>query len=312
MCTAVAAYAAEIEGPLRVFTADSLAAAGARVLAAFRAHHPAVQPAQESAGSLDLVRRITDLGEVPDVLLVADFEVLPHLLMPRHASWYAVVARNRMVIAYRPESAGAAALGGTSWYEVLLRPDVVQGVADPDRDPAGYRTRMVWELAERHYGIPGLAARLRAAVRAQDVRPQAAQLVALLEVGEIDYAWVYRSVAEAAGLRYVTLPPEIDLGDPARAAQYAAVAVEVAGATPAQRRTIRGLPIVYALTIPAGAPHRAAAEAFVAFLAGPEGHAALAAAHLEPVAPPQANDPAALPGALRPAFAPLAFAPPAR
>ena len=307
---AASARGADLTGVLTVCNAGSLAAPLARALADFAARHPAVKPAQESAGSLDIVRRATELGRPCDVLAVADYEVLPTLVVPVHASWYAVFARNRLTIAYRPESRGAADLEHTPWYEVLLRPGVAVGYADPDADPAGYRTLMAWQLAERHYKVAGLADRLKGSVPARNLRPKSVELVGLLQAGELDFVWTYRSVAETASLRTVTLPPEIDLGDPGRASLYGSVEVEVAGNTPGTRRTVRGLPILYGLTIPAAAPNPTAAEAFVAHLVGDAGRAVLREGHLDPLDPPQASDLKALPAALRPSFVPLAFAPP--
>jgi len=300
----------QVGGRLAVCNAGSLAAPLARALTAFRTEQPAVEPRQESAGSLDVVRRLTDLGQPCDVLAVADFELLPALVVPAHARWYAVFARNRLVLAYRSSSRGAADLPRVPWYEVLLRPGVAHGHADPDADPAGYRALLAWQLAERFYRVPGLAQRLRASVPARNVRPKSVELVALLEAGELDYIWTYRSVAEEIGLRTLALPPEVDFGDAALSGLYATAAVEVAGNRPGTRRTVRGLPILYALTIPTAAPNPAAAEAFVGFLASDGGRAALRAAHLDALDRPQASDLAALPPSLRERFVPLAVAPP--
>ena len=87
------AAGADLTGVLTVCNAGSQAAPVARVLADFAALHPGVKPAQESAGSLDIVRRATELGRPCDVLAVADYEVLPALVVPAYASWYAVFAR---------------------------------------------------------------------------------------------------------------------------------------------------------------------------------------------------------------------------
>lgn len=296
---------------LTVCNAGSLAAPFAAALQAFRDRRPGVDPHQESAGSLDLVRRMIDLGRPCDVLAVADFEVLPALVLPAHAAWYVVFARNRLVLAHRAGAPGADELGRVPWYEILLRPGIEQGHSDPDADPAGYRTLLAWQLAERHYRVPGLAERLRSAVPARNVRPKSVELVALAQTGELDYLWTYRSVAEQAGLGIFALPPEIDLGDPTRASDYAKVSVEVRGSEPGSRRTIRGLPILYALTIPRSAPNPEAAEAFVAFLLGADGRALLGARGLDLIAPAQASEPSALPPALRDGVVPLALRPPA-
>jgi molybdate/tungstate transport system substrate-binding protein len=89
---------------------------------------------------------------------------------------------------------------------------------------------MVWQLAERAYGEPGLAARLLAASPARNVRPKEADLVGLLQAGEMDYIWSYESMARAAGLRHVTLPTSIDLSDPDSAAVVRDATVLVRGA----------------------------------------------------------------------------------
>ncbi|HET7599864.1 MAG TPA: extracellular solute-binding protein [Gemmatimonadales bacterium] len=265
-------------GDLVVFNAGSLAKPFGDLLRAFVAAHPEVTPRQENSGSLEAARKITELGKIPDVIGVADYGVIPKLLVPRHATWYVTFARNAMVLAYTDQSTGAAEITPDNWWRVLLRPGVRVGRADPALDPNGYRTLMVCRLAELFYREPGLAARLERAVPPRYVRPKEADLTALVQAGELDYAWSYYSIAKTAGLRFVDLPPEVDLSDPARADWYARVKVRLPGATraPADSVTFVGEPIVYALTIPTGAPHPAAAAAFARFVLSAEGRAILA------------------------------------
>lgn len=236
---------------------------------------------RESGASLDHARKLTELGRIPDVLVLADYEVFPDLLVPRFTSWYAEFARNRMVVAYTDRSRYASAIDSASWTRILSRPDVQVGRTDPDIAPVGYRTLLMLELAEQHYRQPGLARRLVANAPRRNMRPDAAQLAALLEAGELDYIYDYESVAIAHGFRYLRLPPAIDLSDPARAADYASARVRVRGTHPGDTVTIVGQPILYALSVPAGAPHPAAAARFVATLLSPEGRAMLHAAHVD-------------------------------
>ena len=257
-----------------VFTAASLAVPIRAALDSF-ARRTGTVVLQENGASLELARRITELHRVPDVLALADEEVFPRLLVPRAASWYARFARNRMVLAYTDRSANAARVSAANWYRVLLRPDVRVGRSDPTLAPVGYRTLAVYELAERYYHAPGLAARLRARTPPALIRPNASDLVALLQAGELDYIVDYESLARASHLRYLRLPMDIDLGDPSRAAQYARVTVRV----PRRMDTVTyaGAPIVYGIGVPRAAPHPAAGARFVAFLLGAEGRALLAA-----------------------------------
>lgn len=262
-------------GPLVVFNAGSLAYPFRELLAAFQRAHPGVRPMQESSGSLEAARKLTELQKIPDLVAVADYGVIAKLLMPRYATWYATFASNAMVLAYTERSAGAGEITGDNWWRILLRPGVRWGNSDPSLDPNGYRALMVFQLAEAHYRQPGLAARLRAALRPRYVRPNEAQLTGLLQAGELDYAWSYRSLAQTAGLKWVSLPPETDLSDARLAGWYAQARVRLPGLRRSSTDSLEflGEPIVYALTIPTGAPHPDLARAFARFVLSSEGRA---------------------------------------
>jgi molybdate/tungstate transport system substrate-binding protein len=264
-----------IEGPLLVFNAGSLTKPFNDLLKAFKDAHPDVVPAQENSGSLEAVRKLTDLGKIPDVIGVADYGVIAKLLIPRHATWYATFARNAMVLIYTDQSIGAKEINPQNWWQVLLRPGIRAGHSDPALDPNGYRALMVFQLAERFYRQPGLAGKLERAFPPRYMRPKEADLTALIQAGELDYSWSYASLARTAGLRYVDLPDEIDLSNPKLADQYARASVRVPSEHRSGRDSVefRGEPIVYALTIPTEAPHPRTAEAFVRFVFSPEGKA---------------------------------------
>ena len=263
-------------GPIVVFNAGSLALPFRDLLRAFVAANPGVVPAQENSGSLEAARKLTELGKIPDVIGVADYGVIPKLLMPKYATWYANFARNAMTLVYTGNSAYAAEINDQNWWQIVLRPDVRMGHSDPVLDPNGYRALMVFQLAETYYRQPGLAARLDAAVPPRYMRPKEADLTALVQAGEMDYSWSYRSIAKTAGLKWVDLPREIDLEDPTLAAAYAKAEVRIPrtlGGT--DSLVFRGEPIVYALTIPIAAPHPKTAAAFVRFVFSAEGKAIL-------------------------------------
>ncbi len=264
-------------GPLVVFNAGSLAKPFNELLRAFKTKHPAVIPAQENSGSLEAARKLTELGKIPDVIGVADYGVIPKLLIPQHATWFATFARNSMVLIYTDRSAGAGEINGQNWWQILLRPGVRAGRSDPALDPNGYRTLMAFQLAEKLYRQPGLARRLERALSPKYMRPKEADLTALVQAGELDYSWSYVSIAKAAGLRHVDLPPEINLSDPTLAEWYSQARVRLPGAHRAASDSVAfvGEPIVYALTIPAAAPHPRTAQAFVQFIFSPEGQAIL-------------------------------------
>lgn len=295
---------AQVHGPLEVFNAGSLAVPFHRLLQAFAVRYPGVEPAQENSGSLAAVRKLTELDRIPDVLAVADYALIPDLLIPRYTTWYATFATNSLTLVYTDRSNGAREITPQNWFRVLQHPEVRWGYADPALDPAGYRTRMAFQLAERHYGEAGLARRLSAAAHPRYMRGKSADLVALIQLGELDYAWTYTSLARLHGLRLVPLPSEVSLGEPALAEWYGTASVRLPGATLAGKDSVefRGRPISYALTVPRHAPHPEAAVAFVQFVASAEGRAILEAANLTALARPVLGGVSTPPAPLRPLF----------
>ena len=247
-----------------VYLAASLAKPLQAALDSFAARNDIVVQ-RESGASLEHARKITELGRVPDVIALADVEVFPQLLMPAHVSWYAEFARNRMIIGYTDRSRHATEIDSTNWPKILAMSDVQVGRPDPDLAPAGYRTLLMLQLAERYYHSPGLAARVLANAPRRNMRPNAAELATLLQTGELDYIFDYESVAFAYGFKALHLPAGIDLGDPAQAAAYATARARVKGKG-SDSATFAGAPIVYALSIPRGAPHAAAAQRLATFL----------------------------------------------
>lgn len=266
------------DAQLTILTAGALARP-LRAAADSLAQREHLSVALESAGSLETARKITDLGRTPSVVALADTALFSTVLAGRVAQ-VTPLAHTRMVLAFTPRSRFASEIDSTNWYRVLERPSVEVGRSDPSLDPAGYRALFVAQLAERHYGIPGLADSLIAHEPARNVRPKSADLVALLQSGNLDYAWEYESVARSVGLSFVRLPSAIDLGDPALASQYARAAVRVPGAHGSEI-VVRGAPVVFGIArVPSAADHGAGAR-FITFLTSPAGRRILAGFSLD-------------------------------
>lgn len=271
--------------PFLVYTAASIAQPMRAALDSF-AKRSGSPYELEVASSLELVRRVTALDGDPDVMALADPDLFVSLLEPRVVTWHALFARNRMVLAYTSRSAGASEISNANWWEIISRPGVEVGRSDPATDPSGYRTLFVWQLAARHYGIPELPARMLRAAPERNVRPREADQVALLQAGELDYIWTYENLARLMDLRFVRLPDEIDLGEPADSATYALATARVPGARVGDTITVRGRPILFAVSVPARASHARAGQNFVAFLLSPTGRRILRTANLDVMEPP--------------------------
>jgi len=267
-------------GILSVMSAASITRPMRAVLDSFAARTGAKYELEPGA-SLEIARRLTELRRTPDVVLLADPEVFPQLLMPQYVRWYALFARNRIVLAYTASSRGAARINGENWRTVITQPGVEVGRADPNTDPSGYRALLTMQLAERHYRDRGLFARLLAAAPERNIRPREADQVALLQTHELDYIWTYQNLAENDGLKFVKLPDEIDLGTPADSVAYSHAETRVLGKRRGDTLTMRGAAILFALTIPVQAENRALAERFVAYLLSADGRRVLRSQHLD-------------------------------
>jgi len=277
--------AAPADQVIVVFNAGSLARPLRAALDSFTAGTN-IRVEQENAGSVETARKLTDLHRIPDLVGSADYQVFPKYLMPAQTTWYARFARNRMVLMYTLKSKLASTIDSTNWYKVLETKGVQTGRADPALDPNGYRSLIVMELAEQYYKQPGLTKRLVANSSAHIVRPKEVDLMGLLQAGEIDYAWSYESVAQAAKLPYVTLPRAIDLSDPTRTADYERATVKIPGNSMKDSVELKGEPILYGFTVPRNAPHKALGERFAAFLVSDTGKRILAREHLDPLPAP--------------------------
>ena len=266
--------------PVTVFAAGSLARP-LRAVADAVERRTGTRLQLEFMGSLDAIRAVRELGRTPDLVILADAEALEQGLVPSHAAWSATVARNRVVLALAPGLAAERRPGAADWARRLAQGGYRIARADPARAPLGYRTFLVWQLAERATGVPGLARALAAQSPEALVRPSEADLAALLESGQADAAWCYESLARAMRLDFVPLGDAVDLGSVRDSATYALATARVPGATPAESVTVRGAPIRYGATIPRAASRPREARAVLAALHDPGVMAAMREEGLE-------------------------------
>ncbi|MBK7030601.1 MAG: tungstate ABC transporter substrate-binding protein WtpA [Bacteroidales bacterium] len=254
-----------IGGELKIFHAGSLSVPMKEVTTAFNKQYPKVKVLLESAGSVASARKITDLKKPCDIMASADYAVIDNMLIPEYADWNIKFVSNELSIVYSEKSRYASQINNKNWFDILMKEDVAFGRADPNSDPCGYRTVMALQLAEKHYKKPGLAAKFLAK-DLNYMRPKEVDLIALLETGSIDYIFLYKSVAIQHQLKFITLPDQVNLKNPAYAILYATAKVEINGKEPGSKETMTGEPMIYGVTMLKNAPNKAAALAFLKFL----------------------------------------------
>lgn len=201
----------------------------------------------------------------------ADYTVIDKILIPDFAGWNIRFATNQLVLCNTPQSEYANKISADNWYKILSKKRERWGHSDPDLDPCGYRSLMVLQLAERYYKKPGLYQKLINSRPQENIRPKSVELISLLQTGHLDYAWEYLSVAVQHNLKYIILPPEINLGDYSKDDFYATATVNVTGKTPGTTMEIKGKSCTYGVTLVKDAPNKEAAVAFLAYLLDEQG-----------------------------------------
>ncbi len=293
--------------PLRVFCAGSLIVPFDELEKGFEATHPGVNVLNECHGSIQVIRHVTELHESIDVVATADYALIPMLMYATtdsqtgkpYASWYIRFATNRLALAYSPRSRNASEISAENWYTILKQPEARFGLADPRFDAAGYRALMALRLAEDAYQQPGIfnsliegRFKIPITLFMEDnfteievpevlepkpdsgivLRGASIQLIALLESGDLDYAFEYESVIRQHGLQWIELPEAVNLGNEALNDKYGQVQVKMDFQRFASVKPVfKGEQVGYGITIPSNAPHPELAAEFIAFLLGAEG-----------------------------------------
>lgn len=250
---------------LIIFHAGSLTVPFDKIIKQFKKENPGVVVVREVAGSRECAKKISDLNKPCDVFASADYIVIDNLLIPSHTKWNMKFATNEMAIVFTEKSKYAKKIKSTNWYKILEKKEVSIGRADPDSDPCGYRTVLTLKLSDMYYKDNTIS-KVLLEKNNENIRPKEVDLIALLETGQLDYIFLYRSVAEQHGLKYILLPDEINLKNPKLDDLYKKVNVEVKGKKPGETITHSGASMIYGVTIPNNAPNKKLAIKFVQFL----------------------------------------------
>ncbi len=282
-----------------VFHAGSLSVPMKHLEEAFEKQNPGVNVLRESSGSRTAARKVSDLGKKSDIVASADYTVIYNLLIPDFADFCVNFATNEMVLMHRDDSKYSDEINGKNWHRILLKKDVQYGHSDPNKDPCGYRSQFVWQLAENYYNEKGLYEELKKQCPPKFVRPKETDLIALLESKILDYIFIYRSVAVQHDMSFVELPPQVNLGDPRYTEFYNTADIEVSGKKPGETIIHRGKPIVYGVSLVKEPANKTDAISFLQFMLGAEGQSIIMSDGQKPISPPVTGEYNSLPDELK-------------
>jgi molybdate/tungstate transport system substrate-binding protein len=256
-----------------------------------------IQVKDTAMGSVDAGRQITAGGQACDLYAPADYLDIDLFMKPAgYADFDIVFAHGRMVLAYSVSGLAAKKLppiaqsgafhppdsvpkAVAKWYEILTMPGVAIGGGNPFLDPGAYRGPMIFQLAEAFYNAPNLYNNMLGHVVV------AGPIASEITLGkQLDFQFTYEHNARATAstnpdYRYVDLPDEVNLSDPAKDAYYRqhAVVVMPGLGTPRSARTIPvpGARLAWGITLMKDAPNRGSAIKFLQLLLSPAGTASL-------------------------------------
>jgi molybdate/tungstate transport system substrate-binding protein len=206
-----------------------------------------------SHGSSSLAADIKNKVAVADVFVSASPAVdatLEGAANGNWVSWYADFANSPEVLGYYPKSKFAKDLQTMPWYKVITMPGFLLGRTDPTQDPGGVLAVKALQETATAQHLPALNT---LATETSDVYEEDTEQ-ADIQTGQLDASFMYESDAISQDSPFVKLTGTSLAGD-------------------------------YTITIIKGAPHLAAAEAFIAFLLGPTGQAEMKADQFGVVSP---------------------------
>lgn len=257
-------------GTVDVLSAGSLLAVVQKALAPGFHRATGYDVSNYSAGSDDLVAAIKGKVKQGDVFISASPATNTELEGSTNGSWvswYATFATSPLVLGYNPRSSVAPALRSKPWYDVIARPGLRIGLTPPASDPKGALAVQALDATARTHDRPGLRS---IGTTPTDQFPETS-LAAEVASGQLDAGFFYLAEANAAGIPTVPL-------------------------------TGTHLKATYTVTMLHGAPHAAAADAFVKYLLSGAGQADLKRYGFALVTPPTTTGsgvPASLRASLR-------------
>lgn len=163
-------------------------------------------------------------------------------LEPKSTKWYVQYAGTSMVVAYNPNSRYASQFKAIAsgkeplrnLFTLLATPGLKLGRTDPNIDPQGRDFIYMLELAQSYYHLPPdtVAKILGTSSFGTASSPQIfaeSSLDSTLASGQLDASSAFITQAIELHLDYIPLPPAINLGDAALAAQYHNASVTITG-----------------------------------------------------------------------------------
>jgi len=269
----------QVGAPLVTYSADAYATEVTSLLGGFSSS-TGVKVAPVKSGGSTADASAIEAGAPDDVFVSSSLGATsPRYLGNLTANWAIEFATDQLVLAYSNSTTQTAAttnvigLANTaiksnatsdwdSFFTALVRGTVKVGISAPAQDPGGLRAWLVLEAAGYLYSGGNQQAYVSALLsdKGNVTAASAADLVAPLQAGEIQFLFTYRSAAISNHLNYVALDSHVNLGTPSLGPFYSQFSyTDSAGVT-------KGGPIALCITIPLSVVNSVEAMEFVQYV----------------------------------------------
>lgn len=267
------------EGPLISYSADAYAPEVTSLLNGFSSS-TGVQVAPLKSGGSTADASAIEAGAPDDVFVSSSLAATSSAYLGNlTAGWTIGFATDQMVVAYSNSTTQTSAassiisLGSTAnnsnatsdwnnFYTALVSGTVKVGISAPSQDPGGLRGWLALEAAGYLYAGGNSSAYTSILLGDHDnvTAASAADLVAPLQAGDIQFLFTYKSAAVSNDLPFITLDSHVNLGTASLGSFYSKFSyTDSAGTT-------KGAPIVISVTIPKSAVNTAEALQFVQYV----------------------------------------------
>jgi len=232
----------------------------------------------KAAGSLLLAQQIAQGNPVSVFISVSRPAVTPAYLGKQSPGWAVSFASDQMALAYSNatlENPGASSVigaynsavasnttaGWNNFFSLLSSGLAQVGFGNPNADPAGYRGWIVLEAASVAYANSTNLYVKRLITNSGNITAaSAADLVGPLEMGQIQFLFIYKSAAIAHKLSYLKLPDQVNLGSTNFSQFYSKFSYKISSGTQ------KGGVIALFITVPVDSTDTADSLQFVVFV----------------------------------------------
>lgn len=201
------------EKKILVYTDSSLSLLLKNIARDFQKKNPDYEIIIEPSPAKMAIRKVIDMGKNPDLLIFYSNNLAKsEKIVPTRTSCLIQFARDRLVIAYADSSTGGQNISSENWPDYIFDDNIRFGKVRKEMDPLGIYTESMSRLAGSLFKNkrPDFIKKWDHAFKDAETRSDPMDLSRQIESGNLDFGFLYSSLARAHRLKTLDLQKEID------------------------------------------------------------------------------------------------------